>query len=161
VSEGRRARLFLDSNVVTAGIVSEWGLDKAVLSLCAARICRLVLAEAVRDEVEGNLLIRPSRLETAEANRVLDDYASLIALIKPEIVPYPGQDEVNASRHSIRHAADVPVLLSAIASRPDWFLTHNAKHFTPALARRTGLRFATPVEFFRALSKSISGERPQ
>jgi predicted nucleic acid-binding protein len=161
VSEGRRVRLFLDSNVLTAGIVSEWGLDKAVLSLCAARICRLVLAEAVRDEVEGNLLLRLSRLETAEANRVLDDYAGLIALIKPEIVPYPGQDEVNASRHLIRHAADVPVLLSAIASRPDWFLTHNAKHFTPALARRTGLRFATPVEFFRALSKSISGERPQ
>ena len=161
MSEGRRVRLFLDSNVLTAGIVSEWGLDKAVLSLCAARICRLVLAEAVRDEVEGNLLIRPIRLETAEANRVLDDYAGLIALIKPEIVPYPGQDEVNASRHLIRHAADVPVLLSAIASRPDWFLTHNAKHFTPALARRTGLRFATPVEFFRALSKSISGERPQ
>jgi predicted nucleic acid-binding protein len=161
VSEGRRVRLFLDSNVLTAGIVSEWGLDKAVLSLCAARICRLVLAEAVRDEVEGNLLIRPIRLETAEANRVLDDYAGLIALMKPEIVPYPGPVEVDASRQLIRHAADVPVLLSAIASRPDWFLTHNAKHFTPALARRTGLRFATPVEFFRALSKSISGERPQ
>jgi hypothetical protein len=45
-------RLFLDSNVVTGGIVSEWGLDKAVLSLCAARICRMVLAEYVREEVE-------------------------------------------------------------------------------------------------------------
>jgi hypothetical protein len=47
-----------DSNVLTAGILSTWGLDKAVLSLCAARICRLVLAEAVREEVEENLLIR-------------------------------------------------------------------------------------------------------
>jgi DNA invertase Pin-like site-specific DNA recombinase len=49
----------------------------------------------------------------------------------------------------------VPVLVSAIASRPDWFLTYDS-HFTPALARRTGLRFATPAEFFRALSLSIS-----
>ena len=159
MSQRERVRLFLDSNVLTAGMVSTWGLDKAVLSLCAARICRLVLAEAVRDEVEENLLIRLSGLETAEANRVLDDYARLIALMKPEVVPYPGQDEVKAARHLIRHAADVPVLLSAIASRPDWFLTHNTKHFTPAVARRTGLRFATPVEFFHELSQSISGEQ--
>ena len=41
----RKLRLFLDSNVLTGGIVSPWGLDKAVLSLCAAKICRLVLAE--------------------------------------------------------------------------------------------------------------------
>lgn len=153
----QRVRLFLDSNVLTAGMVSAWGLDKAVLSLCAAGICRLVLAEAVREEVEENLLIRLSGMESAEANRVLDDYAHLIALMKPEMVPYPGQEEVKTARHLIRHAADVPVLLSAMASRPDWFLTHNTKHFTAAIARRTGLRFATPVEFFRALAKSISG----
>ena len=159
MSQRERVRLFLDSNVLTAGIVSTWGLDKAVLSLCAARICRLVLAEAVRDEVEENLLIRLSGLETAEANSALDDYARLIVLLKPEVVPWPGQTEVKAGRHLIRHAADVPVLLSAIASRPDWFLTHNTKHFTPAVARRSSLRFATPVEFFRVLSRSISGER--
>jgi hypothetical protein len=81
----------------------------------------------------------------------------MVELMKPEIAPYPEEEEVKASRRLIRHAADVPVLLSAIASRPDWFLTHNTKHFTPAVAHRTGLRFATPIEFFRALSKSISG----
>jgi protein-tyrosine-phosphatase len=36
-------------------------LDKAVLSLCAANICRLVLAEAVKQEVEENLLCRVGR----------------------------------------------------------------------------------------------------
>lgn len=159
MSQKERVRIFLDSNVLTAGIVSTWGLDKAILSLCAARICRLVLAEAVREEVEENLLIRLSGVEPAEANRALDDYARLIALMKPEMVPYPGQAEVKAARHMIRHAADVPVLLSAMSSRPDWFLTHNTKHFTPAVARRTGLRFATPAEFFRALAQSICGEQ--
>jgi hypothetical protein len=34
-------------------------------------------------------------------------------------------------------------------------LTHNAKHFTLAVARRSGLRIATPVEFFREISNSL------
>jgi len=159
LSQNERVRVFLDSNVLTAGIVSAWGLDKAVLSLCAARICRLVLAEAVREEVEENLLIRLGGMDSGDANSVLDSYVHLIALMKPEIVPFPDQAEVMAGRHLIRHAADVPVLLSAMASRPDWLLTHNVKHFTPAVARRTGLRIATPVEFFRALSNSLSNPR--
>ncbi|MGA2431800.1 MAG: PIN domain-containing protein [Candidatus Acidiferrum sp.] len=159
MSQNERVRVFLDSNVLTAGIVSAWGLDKAVLSLCAARICRLVLAEAVREEVEENLLIRLGGMDSGDANSVLDSYVHLIALMKPEIVPFPDQAEVMAGRHLIRHAADVPVLLSAMASRPDWLLTHNVKHFTPAVARRTGLRIATPVEFFRALSNSLSNPR--
>ena len=158
MSQGKRVRIFLDSNALTAGIVSTWGLDKAVLSLCSARICRLVLAEAVREEVEENLLVRLGGIESADADRVLRHYGHLITLMKPEVVPYPGQAEVEAARHLIRHAADVPVLLSAIASHPDWLLTHNTKHFTPAVARRTGLRIATPVEFFRALSKTLSDE---
>lgn len=157
MTQGRRTRVFLDSNVLTAGIVSSWGLDKAVLSLCAARICRLVLAEAVREEVEENLLVRLGGVASGDANRALGHYAHLMASMKPEVVPYPGKAEVQAARHLIRHAADVPVLLSAIASRPDWLLTHNTKHFTAAVARRTGLRIATPVEFFRALSKTLSG----
>ncbi len=156
MSQGKRVRVFLDSNVLTAGIVSTCGLDKAVLSLCAARICRLVLAEAVREEVEENLIIRLGGMESGDVERVLDSYVHLIRLMKPEMVPLPRKADVLAGRHLIRHAADVPVLLSAIASRPDWLITHNTKHFTPAVARRSGLRIATPVEFFRALSKSLS-----
>lgn len=148
-------RLFLDSNVLTGGIIADWGLDKAVLSLCAARICRLVLAEVVRREVEHNLVTRALSFSATEADQVLDDYLHLIHLAQPEIIPPPPAAEVARSRHLIRHAADVPVLLSAIQGQPDWLLTHNTKHFTPAVAKRTGLRIATPVEFFRTLAESL------
>lgn len=148
----RQARLFLDSNVLTGGIISAWGLDKAVLPLCAARICRLVLAEVVRDEVEENLLLHVEKLSTADADKLITNYRRLIRLTDPELVPYADFDLVQANRRLIRHAADVPVLLSAVASRPDWLLTHNTKHFTPAVARRTGLRIAVPRDFFRTLS---------
>jgi len=152
VTRPSRIRLFLDSNVLTGGIVSPWGLDKATLSLCAAKVCQLVLAEVVRDEVEENLMFQAERLPAFDGDQLIEDYRRLIKLAKPEIVPYPDADLVRSNRHLIRHAADVPVLLSAVASRPDWLLTHNTKHFTKTVAQRTSLRIATPAEFFRTLS---------
>jgi len=152
VTGQRRIRLFLDSNVLTGGIVSPWGLDKATLSLCAAKVCKLVLAEVVRDEVEENLFFHAQHLPSLDAEQLIEDYRHLIKLTNPELVPYPDKDLVYSNRHLIRHEADVPVLLSATASKPDWLLTHNTKHFTKAVAQRTSLRIATPAEFFRALS---------
>jgi predicted nucleic acid-binding protein len=155
VTSQGRIRLFLDSNVLTGGIVSPWGLDKAALSLCAARLCKLVLAEVVRDEVEENLLLHAERLPSLEADELIEHYRRLVKLTDPEMVPYPAEVLVRSSHRLIRHAADVPVLLSAMASKPDWLLTHNAKHFTQAVAKRTGLRVATPAEFFRTLSSIL------
>lgn len=152
MSRGRRIRLFLDSNVITGGVVSAWGLDKAGLSLCAAGVCKLVLADVVGDEVEENLILHGRKLPAAVADQLVEHYRKLMALTDPDRVPYPSNEQVGASRHLIRHAADVPVLLSAVASRPDWVLTHNIKHFTPSVGLRTGLRIATPKEFFQTLS---------
>ena len=110
------------------------------------------MAEVVRDEVEENLLLHAERLPALDADQLIENYRRLIKLTNPEFVPYPDEDLVRSSRHLIRHAADVPVVLSAMASKPDWLLTHNTKHFTKTVAEKTGLRIATPAEFFRALS---------
>jgi hypothetical protein len=134
------------------GLVSPWGLDKATLSLCAAKVCKLVLAEVVRDEVEENLVVCSERSPALDASQLIMDYRHLIRLANPELVPYPDKGQVHSGRHLIRHEADVPVLLSAMASRPDWLLTHNTKHFTKNVAQRTSLRIGTPADFFRALS---------
>jgi predicted nucleic acid-binding protein len=152
MTQGARLRLFLDSNVLAGGILAPWGLDKAVLSLCAARICRMVLAEVVRQEVEAALLDRAAAFDEKQARAMLDDYLKLVRLARPEIVPPPPEAQVARSRSLIRHEADVPVLLSAMRSRPDWLLTHNREHFTPAVARRARIRIATPDEFFRTLA---------
>jgi predicted nucleic acid-binding protein len=154
--ERKRLRLFLDSNVLTGGMVARWGLDKAVLGLCASRVCKLVLAEAVREEVETNLLLHATRLDKAESALLLQDYGELIRLTAPEMVEYPEEEAVLASRRLIAHAADVPILVSAIRAKPDWLITHNTKHFTPQVAQHSGLRIVTPVEFFRQLAEAVS-----
>jgi len=137
------------------GLVASWGLDKAVLSLCSARICRLVLAEAVRVEVERNLALHAGRLALKDAEQPIKAYQRFIQLSDPELIPFPALEDVRSNRHLIRHLPDIPVLLSAMAARPDWLLTNNTEHFTPSVAQRTGLRVATPAEFFRALSSLI------
>jgi hypothetical protein len=122
VSASSPLRLFLDSNVLTGGIVASWGLDKAVLSLCAARICRLVLAEIVRQEVEDNLLQHAVALPPQDAEHVLQDYATLLALTRPEMVPLPDPQDVMQSRHLIRHALEeMAARKVAVLDTPDAF----------------------------------------
>jgi len=86
---------------------------------------------------------------------LIDEFHRLIDLADPELVLYPDIDLVRMSRNLIRHEADVPVLVSAITAKPDWLLSNNTKHFNAAVAKRTGLRIATPNQFFRTLSSLI------
>lgn len=51
---GKCPRLFLDSNVLTGIVVARRNLDRTMFSLCAARICLLVLAEVMKKEAEEN-----------------------------------------------------------------------------------------------------------
>lgn len=87
-----------------------------------------------------------------DGEQLIADYTGFVKLSRPEIVVYPEASSVRISRHLIRHEADVPVLLSAMATKPDWLITNNTKHFTQVVAYRTGLRIATPAEFFRELA---------
>jgi len=148
--------VFLDSNVILAGLLSTWGLDKAILSLGAAQIVKLVIAEVIRREVERNLLIHAETLSREDSDRLLGDYDLFIQLSRPEIVPPPVPSEVRKHRSLIRHLADVPILLSALSSDPEWFITHNTEHFTPHVARRTGLHIVTPRDLFSELVKTFT-----
>lgn len=150
-------RLMLDSNIVTDGLVSRWGMAKAVLALCAAKTCRLVLAEYVRLEVERNLVKHIDKLEEEEAEQLIADYERLIKLTRPVKVPLATAEEIEANRHLIRHAADIPVVLAALQAKPDWLITMNRKHFTDEVAQKTGLRIASPEEFFEQLIKAFEG----
>jgi hypothetical protein len=112
------------------------------------------LAEAVREEVEMNLLRHVVLNKVDEG--ILDDYNRLIHLARPEVVAHPKRVDVLAARRLIAHEADVPVLLSAIQAKPDWLLTHNRKHFTSQVAENTRLQIGTPADFFRTLSQEHS-----
>ena len=147
----RVPRLLLDSNVITDGLVSRFGQSKAVLALCAAKTCRLVLPEINRIEVERNLSKLAERLGENETKRMLSDLKGFLRLARPINVPLAEEERVAANRGLIRHLADVPVVLAAIDSQPDWLITRNRDHFTDEVSARIGIRIGSPQEFFQAL----------
>ena len=102
--------LFLDSNILLEGMRSRWGLSKAVLSLCAARIHQFVLAQHVITEVEGALTEVLEGDSAAEAEPLLDDYFTFIKKARPMIVPLATAQEITAVSRIIHHLNDAPVL---------------------------------------------------
>lgn len=106
-------------------------------------------------ESEGALL-EVLQGEPAEvAAELLADYFTFIDKARPVIVPLAGTQEITAAARVIRHLNDAPILAAAINARPAWLLSNNTEHFTPMVARRTGLRIATPYQFFRAIHPFI------
>lgn len=145
------SRLFLDSNIILDALRSDFGLSKAIISLCAARIHKAVISVYVAGEVEDNLLLDVYTLNRSDGEKLLDRYEEMLKRLRPEIVPLADRTEVIFASRVIRHIHDAPVLAAAINARPDWLLHRNRKHFSKAVADRTGLRLATPKEFFRII----------
>jgi predicted nucleic acid-binding protein len=143
---GTLQRAFPDSNVLIEGLFAPWSASRALLILARMRVFRLVLSPYVEVEVERALLHRLGR-DHAEGARLIDDYALALQLLAPERTERITEEEFEAHRTWIRHVHDVPVLVTAIKARPDWFVTSNTAHFTPEVAARTGLRIVTPHEF--------------
>ena len=116
-------KLLLDSNVLTDGLFSRFGLSKAVLALCASKTCKLVLSEWVNIEVERNILKKLEVLSETEVELIIEDYRGFLKLARPLKVPLPDETRVIQNRSLIRHFADVPVVLAAIDSNADWIIT--------------------------------------
>lgn len=152
-----KPRLFLDSNVITDGLVSRLGQSKAIVSLCAAKTCRLVLADVVHREVRRNLQNLVVRFGEESVRILAADFERFLSLSRPIVVPPTSEVRLRENRHLIGHAADVAVLLAAIDSNPDWLITRNRDHFTNGVAQRTGLRIASPAEFFSHLIAGFGG----
>ncbi|OFV81282.1 MAG: hypothetical protein A2W26_06020 [Acidobacteria bacterium RBG_16_64_8] len=144
-------RILPDSGVFLDGILSPWSTSRGILILARCSVFKVLFAEYVRCEVERNLLellARDSRL----GSESMDAYAKLVRLLRPKIIALPAREEVDAVRHLIRHQADVPVLASALAMRPDYLVTANTRHFTAEVAHRTALKIVTPAQLIARIT---------
>jgi hypothetical protein len=146
-------RIFLDTGVLLDGCISAWSASKAVLILAThLPQITIILADAVHQEAQRAFARKAAFSATADVEAT---YAGWLARVRLERQPRPMEQEVArlvpAILPVLRHVNDLPVVVSAIAARPDYVLSTNVAHWGPALAARTNLRILTPRQFLDAL----------
>jgi predicted nucleic acid-binding protein len=131
--ERRAAKVFLDSNVILSGLVSDRGSPRLILDILSLGLpgLRGVTGRYNLTEVER---IIAGKLPAAGS--VLSECLPRMDL---EIVFLPFSDEMKPF-HGIVDDKDLPVMVSAVIAKADYFLTGD-KRLMSQLKRTSGLPF--------------------
>jgi len=145
----RAVRVFLDSNVILSGLISEKGAPRIILDLLSLRLPWLagLTGEYNIIEIERNLA---RKLPTA-----LPAYKRYFAKLNLKIVPLPSLADVENYRGYIADK-DVPVLVSAISGKADYLVTGDNKDFGKIKESDAWpFKIVTPAEFLDGIAPDI------
>ena len=115
-------RVFLDSNVILSGFISERGAPRIILDLLSLGLPFLMGATGRYNliEIERNLKKKIPGL--------LFLYKTYLPKLNLRVIPLPRPEEVRDFSEQIAEK-DIPVLISAIRSKVDFLVTGDKQHF--------------------------------
>lgn len=143
---GERWRVFLDTNVLIAGLLSQTGASCALLDLAEA--------EEVIAVVSRQVLVEADRVFSAKFPHLLERYRKFIKNLAPLLAEDPKPADV-AQAAKVIDEEDAPILAAAKQEKPDFLVTLNTRHFTPPKVRAfLPCPIATPSEFITAFRHS-------
>ena len=140
-----RWRVFLDTNVLIAGLASRTGASAAILDLGEAEELLIVLSRQVLVEADRTLL--------AKFPALIERYRAFIKNLNPLLADDPSASLVKEAARLI-HPNDAPILAAAHEERLEYLVTLNTRHFMhPQVRAFLPAPIVTPAEFlvvFRA-----------
>ena len=126
-----RWRVFLDTNVLIAGLLSRTGASAAILDLAEA--------EEIVAVVTRQVLVEADRVFLAKFPQLLDRYRKFIQNLSPLLADDPAPQMVREAREIIE-ADDAPILAAARQEQVDYLVTLNSRDFHTSKSR-----FQNPV----------------
>ncbi|MCJ7662678.1 MAG: PIN domain-containing protein [Desulfobacterales bacterium] len=151
----KAVRVFLDSNVILSGLISDRGAPRICLDLLTLKLPFLIGCTGRFNlmEIERNL--------KKKMPNMLPVYRRYLPLLNLQIIPLPSPQEVGVFAQTIAYK-DAPVLASAIKGKAAFLVTGDKRHFQRL---RTGkdspLQIVTPAEFVDRLLPEILKEMGQ
>lgn len=144
-----KLRVFLDTNVIFSGLYSSQGPCGMILDRLVEGRIGAVISQQVLEEV-----IRTMKQKLPEALPALN---TLLVNVPLEIAADPSTEAIRPWIKEI-HLADAAILASAIAAKPDYFVTGD-NHFLehPVIKERSGLIIVTPARFLKSLEPGRRG----
>jgi predicted nucleic acid-binding protein len=145
----RSHRVFLDTSVIFAAILSETGGARMLFRLGEAGIIQLIVGSNVLRECEE--VVRRKALAS------LPTLAYLLELGMVEIVARSPDEFIEQAKAIVFYEPDAYILAEAMAAEPDWFITHDKAHFLNAnLGSSFTFHIGTPGDFIQALQDEFT-----
>jgi len=142
-------RVFLDSNVILSGLLSERGAPRIILDLLSLRLPFLIGATGRYNltEIERNLRNKMPGL--------LSLYKAYLPKLNLKVIPLPRPRDIRGFPGQIAEK-DIPVLISAIRSRADFLVTGDKQHFGKVKGDdKYPFHVLTPSEFVDSILPEI------
>ena len=137
-------RIFLDTSVIFAAVLSETGGARKLFRLGEAGVLQLIVGSNVLRECE--------QVVRRKAPASLPTLAYLLELGMVEITTRSTDDFVEQANAIVAYEPDAYVLAEAIGAEPDWFITHDKAHFLNANPDSSlTIRIGTPGDLIEAL----------
>ena len=140
-----RWRVFLDTNVLVAGLASRTGASAAVLDLGEAEEILILVSRQVLVEADRTILSKFPQL--------IERYRLFIKNLGPLLIDDPSVAMVQEAKRLI-HLNDAPILAAAKQGGVDYLVTLNTRHFATLPAREfLGAPILTPAEFLETFRR--------
>lgn len=148
----RIVRVFLDSNVILSGLLSDTGAPRTILDLITLNLPFLVGSTGRYNliEIERNL--------KKKMPGILSVYKRYLPKLNLNIIPLPRPEEVREFSGKIANK-DVPVLVSAIRSKADFLVTGDKQHFQKLKSSGNySFKIVTPSELIELILPEVIKE---
>lgn len=141
----QRIKVFIDTNVLIAGVASVTGASAAVLDLCEAEILQMVVNRQVLVEADRNFSAKLFNL-VIQFRRFIQN----LALLMVEDPPAKAVEKAA----SLVDRKDAAILAAAMESEVDYLITLDKKYFLKQEVRHNiSIIVCTPAEFLRTFAR--------
>ena len=148
----RIVRVFLDSNVILSGLLSDKGAPRTILDLLTLKLPFLVGLTGRYNLIEIERNLRKKMPE------ILSVYKRYLPKLNLKIISLPRPEELREFSGKITDK-DVPVLVSAIRSKTDFLVTGDKQHFQKLKSQGDySFKIVTPSEFIDFILPEILKE---
>lgn len=137
----QRIKVFIDTNVLIAGVASVTGASAAVLDLCEAESIQMVISRQVLVEADRNF--------SSKLPGLVAQFRQFIQNLAPLMIEDPPATAVERAITLIAQK-DAPILAAALEAKVDYLITLDKKHFLKHKAKKCmDIEVCTPADFLR------------
>ncbi len=137
------AKVFLDTSVIFAAILSPGGGARMVFRLGEIGYLQLMAGKRVLNECEA--VIR------RKAPHTLPELAILLDVVKLTVTPEASNENLERARLLVSYPPDALILAEAIQANPDWFLSHDHQHLLKVPPDALPFQLGTPGDLLNWL----------